>query len=62
MAILKSRKKGEYKRQIMIAQSMLDMCKRFGVNYQSTRASDIVIDFKSDVKAWADAYDVFLNK
>jgi hypothetical protein len=57
MAMLKSRKKGEYKRQINIAQQMLDWANDFGIDYSGTRASDVMK--VGTVKQWASKYEVY---
>jgi len=51
MASLKSRPKGEFRRQIAIAQSACDWIKRFNINAESTRAVDII--GKTTVENWA---------
>lgn len=56
MAMKKSRPKGEYDRQISIAQSACDWMEQFGVDVTGTRAEDIV--GKTTVAEWAKRYDV----
>lgn len=57
MAMTKSRKKGEYARQIAIAQTHYDWCRQFGVSVDTTRASDLP---KHDhcIRSWAEAFEV----
>ena len=55
MAMLKSRKKGEYERQINIAQRMLDWANDFEIDCSETRAFD-VMDVGT-VKQWASKYE-----
>lgn len=54
MSMLKSRKKGEFVRQIAIAQTACDWMKRFNIDPASTRAEDIIN--KTTVKEWAEQY------
>ncbi len=51
MAMTRSRKKGEYWRQIKIAQKMCDWMSLFDVDPESTRAADII--GKRSVEQWA---------
>ena len=54
-AMLKSRKKGEYERQINIAQQMLDWANDFGFVCSETRAFDVMK--VGTVKQWASKYE-----
>jgi hypothetical protein len=54
MAILKSRKKYEFNRQIMIAQTAIDWMKEMSISYESTRA--IEVDKVGSVKKWAESF------
>ena len=56
MAMLKSKKKGEYERQINIAQQMLDWANDFGIDCSSTRAFDVME--VGTVKQWASKFEV----
>jgi hypothetical protein len=56
MAMTKSRRKGEYERQISIAQSQIDWMKEFDVDPGSTRAEDI-IKAGISVGEWAKGYE-----
>jgi hypothetical protein len=56
MATLKSRKKGEYERQISIAQQMMDWAKIFGIDCSETRALDVLKE--GAVRQWASKYEV----
>ena len=56
MAMLKSRKKGEYERQINIAQKMLDWANDFGIDCSKTRAFDVMK--AGTVKQWASKNEV----
>ena len=55
MAMLKSRKKGEYQRQIRIAQKMCDNMERFNISPQDTRAEEII--GKMTVEEWAKKWE-----
>ena len=55
MAMLKSRKKSEYERQISIAQTALTWMMQMGVDMSGTRAEEIQ---DGDVSKWAAQYDV----
>lgn len=56
MASKKSRPKGEYQRQIRIAQKICDWMEFFNVSPQDTRADDII--GKTSVAEWASKYEV----
>jgi len=64
MSGLKSRNKGEFKRQIAIAQSMIDWIYQFGIDSiaRDTRVRDIVFKFNGKVELWADQYDVLKKR
>lgn len=51
MAMIKTRKKGEFERQIGIAQKGCDWMEDLGISPQGTRAEDII--GKCSVKEWA---------
>jgi len=53
MAMVKSRPKGEFKRQKNIAQSMIKWIVDFGVDPADTRAADVIDYFNGNVKLWA---------
>jgi len=55
MAMLKSRKKHEYTRQISIAQKAVDWMADMGIDVTSTRAKDIK---GRDVAKWAASFEV----
>lgn len=57
MAFKKSRPKGEYERQIGIAQKALDSMRRFGTDYNLTRATDVVRGFGGSVEALAKSFE-----
>lgn len=62
MASLKSRSKCEYERQIAIAQSYINWMNDFGVKPSDhDRAHQVRDQYNSDVKKWADQYDVKLK-
>ena len=56
MALKKSRPKGEFNRQIDIAQLSIDWMKQMNVDFSLTRAAEIINDFDSSVKAWSEKY------
>jgi hypothetical protein len=62
MAMLKSRTKCEYHRQIEIAQQMLRWCVEFDVDVSATRGYVIIGKFYKSVRIWADQYDVLKEK
>ncbi|RKZ84410.1 MAG: hypothetical protein DRQ39_08365 [Gammaproteobacteria bacterium] len=55
MAMLKSRKKGEFARQISIAQKSIDWMNQMGVDMSGTRAED-VMKVSGSVEAWVQPY------
>ena len=55
MAMLKRRPKGEYQRQIRIAQTICDWMEHFGVSPKDTRVEDII--GKQTVAEWAEQYE-----
>jgi hypothetical protein len=55
MAMLKSRKKGEFERQIRIAQTMVNWASGFNLGHGETRLKE-VFEFENDVKKWAEQY------
>ena len=57
MAMVKSRKTGEYERQISIAQTGINWIKEFKIDAAKTRANEI-IDSDISVSEWAVKYDV----
>lgn len=54
MAMRKSRPKGEYARQIRIAEKGIRWMREMGVDLEGTRAEDIV---GTDVAGWAKKYE-----
>lgn len=54
MAMLKSRKKGEFERQINIAQTACDWVQTMGIDPKGTRAEDIV--GIQSVREWVEPY------
>jgi len=62
MAMLKSKKKGEFKRQINIAQTSLDWAIAFNVDVSTTRASAIILHFSGSFEAWAAGYQLLTIK
>ena len=54
MAMLKSRKKGEFERQISIAQTACDWMRDFGIDPTGTRAEYIINT--CSVKEWSEQY------
>ena len=57
MALKKTRPKGEYTRQIGIAQKALEMMVRFGTNMSDTRAAEVMKDFSGNVTTWAQSFE-----
>lgn len=55
MASKKSRPKGEYKRQMMIAQKGCDWMQHMDISSKGTRAEDIIN--KQTVKEWASRFE-----
>lgn len=53
MAMKKSRPKGEYRRQIAIAQGQYDWVLGFNINMAGTRAEDVRIHFNGSVADYA---------
>lgn len=60
MAMLKSRKKSEYTRQISIAQKAMDWIIENGIGPSAydSRVSDVIHFHNGNVQAWADQYDI----
>lgn len=58
MAMLKSRKKGEYERQISIAQHAVDWMQQFNVSPGNTRAKEVIEQHNGSVSDWVAKYDV----
>lgn len=58
LAITKSRKQYEYKRQISIAQTTLDWCRQFGVDVSKTRAKKIIEGHQANVIRWTESFEV----
>ncbi len=56
MATLKSRKKGEFERQISIAQKAIDWACEYGIDMETTRAQGIIEDYGRSVWAWVQQY------
>jgi hypothetical protein len=57
MAMLKSRKIGEYERQISIAQTGINWIKEFKIDAAKTRANEIIVSNIS-VAEWAFKYEI----
>lgn len=57
MAMQRSRRKGEYDRQISIAQTAIDWMHGFGIDLTGTRAADVVALYGGSVKAWAASFE-----
>jgi len=57
LALKKSRPKGEYARQIAIAQKALDVMIRFGTDLGATRAVDVVREHNGSVETWAKSFE-----
>jgi hypothetical protein len=57
MAMLKGRKKGEFERQISIAQFGVHQMIIYGVDATGTRAADVA-KFENSVRRWVDSFDV----
>lgn len=55
MAMLKSRKKGEFERQIAIAQQGIDWIKEMKIDPRTTRAEEIISQGMK-VAQWAEQY------
>jgi hypothetical protein len=61
LSMLKSRSKGEYERQIAIAQNAIVWITDFNIPVTgSIRVKDVIEDFSGNVKKWADQYDVLI--
>lgn len=58
MALLKSRSKGEYERQISIAQTAVDWILQNNIDYTGTRIVNVVQNAGGSVKDWAYEMDV----
>lgn len=56
MAGKKSRSKGEFERQISIAQSGLDWLRAFSHGLTAPRCSAVATQFKGSVSKWAEQY------
>lgn len=56
MASKKSRPKGEFERQISMAQSGLDWLRGFSHSLTSPRCSAVATQFKGSVSKWAEQY------
>lgn len=57
LAMKKSRPKGEYRRQIAIAQSAVDWMIVMGIDTAGTRAAEIA-NHRGSVESWAKQYEV----
>jgi hypothetical protein len=58
MAMKKSRKKSEYERHILIAQTAVDWLKDFGLPIEiNSRAYDVMSNPSKSVKDWANKYE-----
>jgi len=56
MAMLKSRKRGDFERQISIAQKAVDWMYAYGIDMSTTRAKKVVDGFNRSVEKWAKQY------
>jgi len=56
MAMKKSRTKGEFQRQISIAQKGLNWLREMGIPLDSSRAEDICEKHNGSVEEWANTY------
>jgi len=54
MSMLKSKKKGEFARQISIAQTAVDWMLSMKVDMSGTRAEDVVSGYDGNVRKWAE--------
>ncbi len=54
MSMLKSKKKGEFTRQISIAQAAVDWMLLMKVDMSGTRAEDVVSGYDGNVRRWAE--------
>lgn len=57
MAMLKSRSKYEYARQISIAQKAIDWLRQFDIDGSTTRAAGIIKHYDGSVEAWAKTFE-----
>ena len=62
MAHLKSRKVGEYNRQIAIAQLAIDWIRQLNIAPQDTRCVDVMFNHNNSVQSWADDRDIKKRK
>jgi hypothetical protein len=56
MAMKKSPPKGEFSRQISIAQTAVDAMKNCKVDFSGTRAEKVCGEFNGSVAAWAESF------
>lgn len=56
MAMLKSRKKGEFDRQISIAQTACDWLRQMKIDISTTRVEVVEEEFGGCVRNWAESY------
>lgn len=61
MAMTKSRKVGEYKRQTGIAQGMCDFIRDFKIEPGHNRCNDVKDKFGGSVEAWAKDVEIRFN-
>lgn len=60
MAMTKSRKKGEYARQVSIAQTGVNWLKANGWSAFDTRAKEVIEQYDGIVANWVEQYDVLV--
>lgn len=56
LAMKKSRPKGEFARQISIAQTAIDWLRTFDADFSKTRANEVIAEYGGNVEAWAATY------
>jgi len=57
MAMKRSKGKGEYQRQISIAQTAVDWMREQGLSPYDTRACEVIDAYDGSVSAWAKQYE-----
>ena len=62
MAMLKSRKKTEFERQINIAQKAINWIIEFKIDPHDTRVREVIKDYDCDVNKWVGKYIVETSK
>lgn len=61
LAMKKSTPKGEFTRQISMAQTAIDSMRRFNVDFKGTRAEDVCTKHNGSVAAWAETLKDYLK-